>query len=313
MHALTLARQRLRARMESPSTPRTMRLAHGLLENGRVGCLPILSSALAQDILTHGYDARTLDRVYSNHPTGDLGLVGKMTDRVVLDLPVHQALRERLEAAVGEICAAAVVAGRAGEPVFRLLSAPCGLASEIVGVADRLRTRHPELFSRLQCWGVDPDLDGNLLPEAGRRTRAAGLDARFIREDLRRRREVAAMVREEGPFHLVSCLGICQAFSPQDVASLVQYYAGIIAPGGTLLIDRWQPAEKSRVAKGLGAEVPCQPGREFETMLRGAGLVLDREHATGEGGCVLTIARKIGPTMAPQTVAGSTTAALVRN
>src|SRR5688572_24007847 len=186
MHALTLARQRLRARMENPSTPRPVRLAHGLVASGQSRFLPVLSSALAQDVLTRGYDARTLDRVYANLPHGDLGPVGRIADRVVLDLPVHQGLRERREAAVGEICAAAVMAIRRGEAEFRMVCAPCGLGSEMLGAAERLRLARPETFARLRCWGVDPDLEGGLLPEATRRARAAGLNARFIREDLRR-------------------------------------------------------------------------------------------------------------------------------
>src|SRR3954470_3695234 len=95
MHALTLARQRIRARIQSPTTPRTVRLAHGLAENGQGRFIPILSSALAQDILSRGYDARTLDRVYSTRADSALGLMGRVAARVVLDLPVHQGLRER--------------------------------------------------------------------------------------------------------------------------------------------------------------------------------------------------------------------------
>src|SRR5687768_3291057 len=105
MHALTLARQRLRARIQSPTTPRPVRLAHDLAENGQGQYIPILSSALVQDILTHGYGARTLERIYANRPEGELGLVGKAADRLVLDLPVHEGLRERHQAAIGEICA----------------------------------------------------------------------------------------------------------------------------------------------------------------------------------------------------------------
>jgi hypothetical protein len=278
--------------MQSPSTPKPVRLAHGLVENGRGQFLPVLSSALAQDILTRGYDARTLERVYANHPSGDLGLVGRIVDRVVLDLPVHQGLRERLDAAVGEICSAAYLTLRAGEPAFRLLSAPCGLGSELAGVAERLRARRPDVFSRLYTWGVDPDPDGRILPEAGRRTRAAGLETRFIREDLRRHREVDAVAAREGLFHLVSCIGLTQWYGPEETAELLRYYAGVLAPGGTLLMDRWEGVECSRVAAGLGVRMACQSPNAFHAAVRGAGLAVEREHPSGEGGCVLTVARK---------------------
>jgi len=293
MHALTLARKRLQARIQQNSTPRSVRLAHDLLENGQSRFLPILSSALAQDILARGYDAATLERVYANRPTGDMGVVGKVADRVMLDLPVHQALRERLDATVGEICAAAYLAVRAGADEFRMLSAPCGLGCELVGMAERLKSLRPEVFAKVRCWGVDPDPQGTTLPEATRRTRAAGLKAQFIREDLRRRREVSATVEREGPFHLISCVGISQQASPAELAEQVKYYAGLLAPGGTLLIDRWQPGEDARIVEGLGIQLQQHPSNEFRAALHAAGLTIEREHATGEGGCTLTVARKV--------------------
>jgi hypothetical protein len=219
-------------------------------------------------------------------------MMGKVADRVVLDIPVHEALRERLEAAVGEICAAAVLHIRAGEPEFRMLSAQCGLGAEIIGVAERLRACRPETFSRLRCWGVDPDPEGDLLPEAARRARSAGLKARFIREDLRRHREVAAVARQEGPFHLVSCIGAGQGRAREEVGELVRFYAQNLAPGGALLIDRWDAADKSRIAAGLDARMTCHSAREFREMLAEAGLRVEREHPSGEGGCTLIVARK---------------------
>jgi hypothetical protein len=292
MHALTLARKRLRARIQSPSSPRPVRLAHNLVENGQGRFLPVLSSPLAQEILSEGYGARTLERVYANRPSAELGLVGKVADRLVLDMPVHLGLRERLQAAAGEICAAAVPAIRAGAAEFRILSAPCGLSSEVLAAAERLRDERPETFRRLRCWGVDADRDGTLLPEARRRARSLGLHARFIREDLRRHREVAAVVRESGPFHLINCVGLAQDRSPEELAELVSFYAGLLAPGGTLLIDRWEKGEKTALTAGFINSMGHHSVSHFLTLLRGAGLTVEREHATGEGGCVLMVARK---------------------
>jgi hypothetical protein len=292
MHALTLARQRLRARIQSPSTPKTVRLAHGLVENGQGQFLPVLSSGLAQEILTRGYDALTLDRVYSNRPAADLNLVGKIADRLILNLPVHEGLRERLQATVGEICGTATVAARSGETDFRVLCAPCGLGCEMVGVAERLRGSRPDVLAKMRFWGVDADRDGMLLRETARRTQAAGLKVRLIREDLRRHHEVRAAARREGLFHLVSCVGITQGFSLSQAAELVRFYSTVMAPGATLLIDRWQPSEKSKVTDGLGVRPRCDSEREFTAMLEAAGLSIEREHPSGEGGCVLVVARK---------------------
>jgi len=294
MHALTLARQRIRARIQSPSTPQAVRLAHGLAENGQGRFIPVLSSALAQDILSRGYDARTLDRVYANRVTREFGLMGRLADRIVLDLPVHHGLRERFEATVGEVCGAIVPALRRRGGEFRALCAPCGLANEMVEVARRLQERHPELLGRVRFWGVDLDPDGHLLPEAKRRTRDAGLDARFVREDLRRHREVRAVVEREGPFHLVSCAALSQTLPLPELAEQVRFYTGLLDADGTLLIDRWQAAGKSHVAAGLGIEIRCDREKEFHAMLRAAGLEVAREHPTGEGGCVLVVCRKAG-------------------
>lgn len=293
MHALTLARQRLRARIQDPATPRTVRLAHGLAEEGRGRLIPVLSSALAQDILTRGYDPRTLDRIYANRPDSSLGLMGRIMDRAMLDLPVHHGLRECFDATVGEMCAAAVVGTeRDGLKEFRVLCAPCGLANEIVEAGKRLRARHPEVLSRVRFWGVEPDLEGSLLPEAKRRAWMGRVEATFIREDLRRHREVRAVVEREGPFHLIDCVGVCQKFSLVGLTGLVRFYTEMLAEGGTLLIDRWQPAEKSRVAAGLGIRMRCDREAEFHAMLRAAGLEIEREHPSGEGGCVLVVASK---------------------
>jgi len=292
MHALTLARQRIRARLQSPSTPQPVRLAHGLVENGRSRALPVLSSALAQDILTRGYDARTLDRVYANTPDGNLGLAGKLADRTVLDLPVHSALRERRDAVVGEICASAVLGIRSGQPEYRVLFAPCGLGTEIAGVAERLKSARPETFNRLRCWGVDPDLNGDVLAEAVRRVRCTGVECRFIREHLRRRREVDAVVEREGPFHLVCALGVSGQHSLEDLGEMVRHFSRNLALGGQLVMDRWESAESSPIEKGLGIEMRCHQARAFHEMLAAAGLELEREHATGEGGCVVLVARK---------------------
>lgn len=291
MHALTLARQRLRARLQNPRTPQPVRLAHGLVEDGRTRVLPVLSSALAQDILTRGYDARTLERVYANQPSGDLGPVGRLADRKVLDLPVHEGLRERRDAAVGEMAAAALIAAREGAGEFRLLCAPCGLASELEGLARRLRSR-PEVFAKVHCWGVDPDPSGDVLPEARLRARESGLRATFIREDLRRRKEVADVVQAEGPFHLVSCLGVAPQFSLEETADIVRYYTRVLAAGGTLLLDRWEPVDNSPMAAELGIRMQFQGSGAFRRMLAEEGLLIEREHPTGEGGCVLVVARK---------------------
>lgn len=290
MQALTLA-QRLRARFQDPATPRPVRLAHDLVENGNGRYVPVLSSTLAQDILAAGYTPETLARVYENRTTGSL--FGRIAERVVQDLPVHQALRERLEAASGETFAAMSLAIRAGEPEFRALFAPCGLGAEMLAVAERLVRERPEISGRFRCWGVDSDRDGNLLPELARRARETGLIANLIREDLRRHREVSAAAEREGNFHLVSCIGLTQLFDAEEVGRQLRFFAGLLRPGGTLVIDRWQSADSPELASSLKVGMQALSGAQLTQMLAEAGLEVEREHPTGEGGCVLLVARLI--------------------
>ncbi len=292
MHALTLAKQRLRDRMHRPSTPSTLRLAHGLAEEGRGRYIPVLSSATAQDLLANGYSAATLDRIYRNRPAGDVGPVGHMADRMVLALPIHEGLRERLDAVTGECLAAAVLTLAKGQSEFRAVFAPCGHAAEALGMAERLQERDASLLKRIRCWGVDSDADGRVLPEARRRAAAAGLNLSTVREHLRRHRDVTTVVRTEGQFHLASLIGASQQFAGEEFAQLIRFYAETLAPGGTLLLDRWVPVSQPQIARGLGVAPRTHSAAEIASALRRAGLVLDREHPTGEGGCVVVVARK---------------------
>lgn len=276
--------------MQNPATPRPVRLAHGMVENGQSRFLPILTSTLAQEIMASGYAPQTLERIYAGRLTG--GLLARAADRVVLDLPVHFALRERYEAAVGEICAAAILARRNGASSFRVLSAPVGLAAELTGAARRLREQDPETLSRLRCWGVDRDPEGNLLEQTAERAREAGLSLRLIHEDLRRRREVEAVTRREGPFHFINCVGLSQLYSGKELTNQVRFFARLLAPGGTLLLDRWNSTSEDEQTARLGIGMQSLSGVEAATLVRDAGLKVEREHPTGEGGCVLMVLRK---------------------
>ena len=292
MSTLALARKRIRARIQDPATPRQVRLAHGMVETGKGRWLPLLSSPLAQEILTHGYDPLALDRVYSDEVEDGSGMLARMADRVVLDLPLHRGLRERLEAIAGEIVAA-VSLGLKHSDEFRLLAAPCGLAHEPLRAAQRLLAARPESFAALRLWGVDADAEGTLLPEAARRAGKLGLRATFVHEDVRRLREIDPIVARHGLFHGICCAGLTQRHSATDVARLLQVYSGVLAPGGTLLLDRFEGDGQDRAGDVLAEGLPRLQGRAAHEMLAAAGLTIQREHATGEGGCVVTVARKL--------------------
>lgn len=264
-----------------------------MVENGQGRCLPVLSSVVARDILTRGYDARTLARIYANTPSSEAGLVGQMADRVVLNLPIHHALRERLDATVGEMAAAAVMQIRAGETECRILSTPCGLGFELFGVLDRLHATRPDVGAKVRCWGVDLDPEGTLLPEAQQRARSQRSPVQFLREDLRRHRGVASVAALEGPFHIVLSLGLSQKLSLPELQQELRFFSGLMAPGATLILDRWDRPDDSPITTGLGVRMKCHTSAEFHPHLKAAGLTIEREHPTGEGGSVLIVARKL--------------------
>lgn len=292
MSTLTLARRRLRAHLQRPTTPRPVRLAHDLVDTGKGRWLPLLSSPFARDLLTRGYDPFALDCVYEGRTEPKGGLVARVADRLVLDLPLHRGLRERRDAYAGEIVAAVAVAVRGGVSEFRLLSAPCGLADEALQAAARLRISRPEAFAALRLVGVDSDPEDSVLREASLRARRQGVPAIFIREDLRRLKELEAQVAADGPFHAITCVGLTQRHTADDCARLLQTYAGMLIEGGTLLIDRCEGDRSDEAGQVLAQSLPRLSGAAVHAMLKAAGLVIEREHPTGEGGCVVTVARK---------------------
>jgi hypothetical protein len=290
MDALVIARRRLLEHLQRTSGRAPVRVATDLLGTGRGHLLPVLSSALAQDILRRGYDGGTLDRIYENKPRGSLGPIGRMADRVVLDLPIHHALRERLEAAGGEMLAAAVLHLKRDPGNLRILSVPCGTGSEWVLFANRLREIDPSLLERVRCWGTDRSR--NSLREAAARASRAGLSVEFLGPGASQQAEMARIAAEHGGFHLITAFGLTQQDGLQGIDSLLNEYAGYLASGGTLLFDRWEPGETTAVMKGLNIQVRHHPSREVYHALANAGLDLRREHPSGEGGCVLVVARK---------------------
>lgn len=296
MHALALARQRLRNRLQSPSTPEPVRLAHFLVEQGRGTRIPLLSSPLARDILRQGYDPRTLQRVYGYAPAQGSGLVGRVVERMIQELPLHEGLRELHEAAVGELRAAAIRCLQGGEASCVLLFAPCGVGNEIAAFARSMRERWPQYAGAVRCCGVDPDPNGEFLPMARAAASRAGIPVELIREDLRRHRAVAAAAERVGGFHAICGVDLTQRYSGETLAGEIGFLAGLLRPGGVLLVDRRERCEEAR--KGLGAplRVPARYLKHaaLRDMALQAGLRLEREHATGEGGCFLVVCRKPG-------------------
>ncbi len=274
------------------TTPWSIRLAQQLLDRGRARFVHMVPSLTLQSIMRRGYDAETLQRIYRNVPEGEIGPYGAIVDRILLNSPLHQGLRERLQATIGEMTAAAVVALHGGTAEFRVLVAPFGCGAELEGLAARLRQRNPDLLPRVRCWGVDGTMNSSSRARMVRRLAEQGLSVRIAPEDLRRNREAPSIAAEVGPFHLISLVGAGQSVVPIELGRLVEQMSRCLAPGGTMLIDRWSPAESDRYAQGLGLSAQYLSAADLAAVLTTSGLVIEREHPTGEGGCTVTVCRK---------------------
>lgn len=152
-----------------------------LLRERRFHLLPLYALLRTSDLAREGIDCsgsyRFADHVYRGRPHGKLG-VGKLLDSVLLRLPATRSMRSRFLHARSELLAAA-----RRHPVdrpFRVLSVPCGIARELVDVAEILLAEDPGFAARTSFIGTDLDPR----PLALSRTMSRGLPGfRFIRAD----------------------------------------------------------------------------------------------------------------------------------
>jgi len=249
---------------------------------GRVSSFPLLFSDQVRLILARGYDAFTTDRAYELTPHGWAGPIGRAADRRVLALPVHVALRERLAIVVNELEHAARSA--ANEPV-RVLSAPCGLIRDLTEAAARL--------SDVAVTWTAADLDdrGDVLPEAIRRSRAAGLDVAFLRGDLF---DPATWNRlaSRSPFHVVSCIGLTAWVGLEEVGRLAERFHDFLVPGGTLLMDNWREETDAALARALDLPANYHDSLAFRRTLEREGFLLQNRRPTSREVNTLWILRR---------------------
>ena len=159
----------------SPSIPRR------LLRERKLHLLPLYAllrtSDLAHEGLENSASYRFADHVYRGRPAGRFG-VGKLVDGALLRLRGTRSMRSRFFHARAELLAAA--RRHAADRPFRVLSVPCGIARELVEVAEILRAADPTLEGRASFFGID--LDPRPLELS--RAMAKGLPCfRFIRAD----------------------------------------------------------------------------------------------------------------------------------
>ncbi len=264
------------------------RAAWRLLARGRLVHVPLLLSDQARMILERKYDAFTTDRAYENRPHGRLGPVGWAADALVLRFPVHRTLRRRLAIVEDSLVEAGMHAAAAGADPVRILSAPCGLARDVIAAARRLT-----MVPRLHVVGVDLDERGDVLPEAHRRARAGGVEIELLREDLFTTTDsLTERIAPSGGFDVVSCVGLCSWLDIDEVRELIARFRELTGPGSVLIIDSWRPDRHARLARELGLPSHYHDPGAFALALELGGFTVDERRSTRRGECIVWIARR---------------------
>jgi hypothetical protein len=151
-------------------TRTTQSIPRKLLREGKLHLLPVYALMRTSDLAREGIENsgsyRFADHVYRNEPSGRFG-IGRALDAVLLRMRGARSMRNRLHHTQQEIVAAARVAHARESATapggqlapFRVLSVPCGIARDLVGAAQRIKTELPGVDARSTFFGVDLDAE----------------------------------------------------------------------------------------------------------------------------------------------------------
>lgn len=255
------------ARHSAEARTPVWRLVLGFALRARWRYLLHLPSNYAWMVAARKYDAITTDRAYDNAPSSWLGPLGRWADRRVLEYPVHVALRERLEVVTAGL-ASEIESRLDADRTVRVLSAPSGLGRDVRQALSRLRERGVDL-ERVSVSCLDLDASGEVHDAAREHFRAAGLAATFHRLDIF---DEGAIRELAGPgFDVVNCQGLTAWLDFPEVARLLRVFAGVLRPGGVLLIDNFAPHAHSSMAHDLEMRVRYHNTMLLRASLREAG------------------------------------------
>lgn len=238
-------------------------------------------------ILRRKYDAFTTDYAYETRPTAWLGPLGAPAARRVMNYPLHVAMRERL-AIVSQALVTAVNEQAGSEPVndragrVRVLSAPAGLCRDLMVAAAALGERQAGV-----TWhALDIDAAGDVIPEARRRTTAAGLPVTFFREDLTDPTGLSRRTRQQ-PYDIINCIGLITWLNLAEVAQIVGLFRTALRPGGRLIIDNWAPHTQSQAGEDLEIFANYHDPAAIRATLTAAGFTIEHVATTSNGACTV--------------------------
>ena len=272
------------ARHTRGATKSTRQLAWAFLVRGRLQYLPLLLSDYGCQILKYKYDAFSTDRAYENRPSGALGPVGRLVDRLVLNFPTHEGLRQRLAIVSSVLVGEIERRVSEGEKRVRVLSAPCGLARDVITAGRRLRAKDSYTPTIVEFHALDLDERGDVIPEAARRAAAARVDVRFYREDLFNSPSLMALLGDQSRFEIVNCIGLAAWLDLPDVQRLTSFFQErLLDLGGTLIVDNFSWHRFSALGRKLEMNTRYHPQGEFVRAIEETGFRLRESRPTANG------------------------------
>ncbi len=249
---------------------------------------PMLLSDYGRMILDRKYDAIATDHAYDIKPAGRLGPIGRAIDRHILMYPLHEGMRQRLALVAGFLQQEAGRAAAASLGPVRVLSAPCGLARDVVTAAAHLdaATRR-----RLYIAAADLDQSGEVLPLAHGRLEAAGLRHAIMRVDLFKPIEVQAEVTRNGPFDVGNCIGLTAWVGLAEVTELAKAFRAALRPGAGFVVDNWYQHKHSRVGRDLQIATKYHMHDAFVKAIEAGGFRLELSKDTANRTCAVMLFR----------------------
>ena len=182
-------------------------------------------------------DFATIDQMYRNEAAGS-GRIGPLLDRVFLNLPACEAVRNRRHLLAEEIGLAIAEAG--DRSPTRITSLACGPATEVFDVYGQLPDR-----STLVTTLVDIDFQA-----------LAFLDERIATSGLRRQMRpvngnlvylaTGRSTLDLQPQDLIYSIGLIDYFNDKFVVALLNYVHSQLRPGGKVILGNFHPRNSTK-------------------------------------------------------------------
>ena len=202
-------------------TRQTSNLTRKFWRNGQWHLIPLYHLLRLSDFMREGIERSGsylfADHMYRNEASGR-GFLGRLIDRVALNLPATQAMRRRYVKATEALTMALI--HRSGS--LRVLALPCGLPRDVLDVVKR----HPRFACRIDYIGMD--LDEEVVQAARDFLKPIDLKSkRFLRGNAL---EISDYPTE--PIDFAISTGLGEFLNDQQLRTFYQNVFDRLAPGG---------------------------------------------------------------------------------